>query len=165
MAERSSVPSDLYKHVYSFLLENKFTEAARHFIRQTDVPPQDEQEDAGLLDIFNFWVKSPEAKKRKALSIGPETGDRPSAKKAKTAESSSEESSSDEEEAAAPVKAASTAKAPRPAESDSSSSDDSSDEEEAVAKVHELCFTIRLLFYWVKIPNPMINDRVQNKLK
>lgn len=37
MAEQNSVPSDLYKHVYSFLLENKFTKAAQQFIKQAKV--------------------------------------------------------------------------------------------------------------------------------
>lgn len=54
------------------------------------------------------FFRSPEAKKRKALPNGPGTSDRPSAKKAKTAESSSEESSSDDEEAAVAAKAAPT---------------------------------------------------------
>lgn len=37
MAEQKSVPSDLYKSVYSFLLENKFTKAAQLFMKQTKV--------------------------------------------------------------------------------------------------------------------------------
>lgn len=37
MAEQKSVPSDLYKCVYSFLLENKFTKAAQLFLKQTKV--------------------------------------------------------------------------------------------------------------------------------
>lgn len=62
-----------------------------------------------LTALFTIpFLRSPEAKKRKALPIGPGASDSPSAKKAKTAESSSEESSSDEEEAAAPAKATPT---------------------------------------------------------
>lgn len=37
MAAHSSKPSDLYKCVYSFLLENKFTKAAQQFLKQTNV--------------------------------------------------------------------------------------------------------------------------------
>lgn len=37
MAAQKSVPSDLYKCVYSFLLENKFTKAAQQFLKQTKV--------------------------------------------------------------------------------------------------------------------------------
>ncbi|CAG09493.1 unnamed protein product [Tetraodon nigroviridis] len=37
MAEKSSLPSDLFKCVYSFLLENKFTKAAQQFRKQTNV--------------------------------------------------------------------------------------------------------------------------------
>lgn len=37
MAQDSSVPSDLYQHVYSFLLENKFAKAAKEFLKQTKV--------------------------------------------------------------------------------------------------------------------------------
>lgn len=37
MAAGSSVPSDLYQHVYTFLLENKFTKAANEFIKQAKV--------------------------------------------------------------------------------------------------------------------------------
>lgn len=37
MAAGSSVPSDLYQHVYTFLLENKFTKAAKEFIKQSKV--------------------------------------------------------------------------------------------------------------------------------
>lgn len=37
MAAQGSVPSDLYKCVYSFLLENKFTKAAQQFLKQTKV--------------------------------------------------------------------------------------------------------------------------------
>lgn len=37
MAAQNSMPSDLYKCVYSFLLENKFTKAAQQFLKQTKV--------------------------------------------------------------------------------------------------------------------------------
>ncbi len=37
MAEQNSKPSDLYRCVYSFLLENKFTKAAQQFVKQTKV--------------------------------------------------------------------------------------------------------------------------------
>lgn len=37
MAAQKSKPSDLYKCVYSFLLENKFTKAAQQFLKQTQV--------------------------------------------------------------------------------------------------------------------------------
>lgn len=37
MAEQKLVPSDLYKVVYSFLLENKFAKAAQQFLKQTKV--------------------------------------------------------------------------------------------------------------------------------
>lgn len=37
MAAGSSVPSDLYQHVYTFLLENKFTKAAKEFLKQAKV--------------------------------------------------------------------------------------------------------------------------------
>lgn len=37
MAAQKSVPSDLFKCVYSFLLENKFTKAAEQFLKQTKV--------------------------------------------------------------------------------------------------------------------------------
>lgn len=37
MAAQNSTPSDLYKCVYSFLLENKFTKAAQQFLKQTKV--------------------------------------------------------------------------------------------------------------------------------
>lgn len=37
MAAQKSVSSDLYKCVYSFLLENKFTKAAQQFMKQTKV--------------------------------------------------------------------------------------------------------------------------------
>lgn len=37
MAAQNSIPSDLYKCVYSFLLENKFTKAAQQFLKQTKV--------------------------------------------------------------------------------------------------------------------------------
>lgn len=37
MAAQNSKPSDLYKCVYSFLLENKFTKAAQQFLKQTKV--------------------------------------------------------------------------------------------------------------------------------
>lgn len=37
MAAQKSVPSDLYKCVYSFLLDNKFTKAAQQFLKQTKV--------------------------------------------------------------------------------------------------------------------------------
>lgn len=37
MAEQNAKPSDLYKCVYSFLLENKFTKAAAQFVKQTKV--------------------------------------------------------------------------------------------------------------------------------
>lgn len=37
MASEKSVPSDLYKCVYSFLLENKFAKAAQQFLKQTKV--------------------------------------------------------------------------------------------------------------------------------
>uniref|UniRef100_A0A3Q3F9Y0 Uncharacterized protein n=1 Tax=Labrus bergylta TaxID=56723 RepID=A0A3Q3F9Y0_9LABR len=106
MAAQSSTPSDLYKCVYSFLLQNKFTKAAQQFLKQTKVTPQDENEES-LVGIYNFWVKSPEAKKRKAPSSTAEATNGPSAKKAKKSQetSSSEESSSEDEEAK-PTKAA-----------------------------------------------------------
>lgn len=37
MAAQKSVPSDLYKCVYSFLRDNKFTKAAEQFLKQTKV--------------------------------------------------------------------------------------------------------------------------------
>lgn len=37
MAAQNAIPSDLYKCVYSFLLENKFTKAAQQFLKQTKV--------------------------------------------------------------------------------------------------------------------------------
>lgn len=37
MAAQNSTPSDLYKCVYTFLLENKFTKAAQQFMKQTKV--------------------------------------------------------------------------------------------------------------------------------
>lgn len=37
MAEQNSVPSDLFKHVYSFLLDNKFSKAAQQFMKQAKV--------------------------------------------------------------------------------------------------------------------------------
>uniref|UniRef100_A0A8C1SWD3 LisH domain-containing protein n=1 Tax=Cyprinus carpio TaxID=7962 RepID=A0A8C1SWD3_CYPCA len=104
MAQDGTVPSDLFQHVYSFLVENKFAKAAKEFLKQAKVKPQDQNED-NLLDIFNFWVKSPETKKRKAVTSGPSAVNGPSAKKAKKdAVSSSSEDSSSEEEAAAPAK-------------------------------------------------------------
>uniref|UniRef100_A0A8C2C8T6 LisH domain-containing protein n=1 Tax=Cyprinus carpio TaxID=7962 RepID=A0A8C2C8T6_CYPCA len=104
MAQDGTVPSDLYQHVYSFLVENKFAKAAKEFLKQAKVKPQDQNEER-LMDIFNFWVKSPETKKRKAVTSGPAAVNGPSAKKAKKdAVSSSSEDSSSEEEAAAPAK-------------------------------------------------------------
>lgn len=37
MAQGGSVPSDLYQHVYSFLMENKFAKAAKEFLKQAKV--------------------------------------------------------------------------------------------------------------------------------
>lgn len=37
MAAESAVPSDLYQHVYTFLLENKFSKAAKEFLKQAKV--------------------------------------------------------------------------------------------------------------------------------
>lgn len=37
MAAEKSVPSDLFKCVYSFLVENKFTKAAQEFLKKTKV--------------------------------------------------------------------------------------------------------------------------------
>lgn len=37
MAAQNAIPSDLYRCVYSFLLENKFTKAAQQFLKQTKV--------------------------------------------------------------------------------------------------------------------------------
>jgi len=37
MAQDGKVPSDLYQHVYSFLVENKFAKAAKEFIKQSKV--------------------------------------------------------------------------------------------------------------------------------
>uniref|UniRef100_A0AAR2KDJ3 LisH domain-containing protein n=1 Tax=Pygocentrus nattereri TaxID=42514 RepID=A0AAR2KDJ3_PYGNA len=104
MAEGGAVPSDVYQHVYSFLLENKFTKAAQEFRKQAKVKPQDQNEE-GLLDIFKFWLNSKESRKRKVLTNGPAAVSGPSAKKAKQESSSSEESSSDEDEAPAAKKA------------------------------------------------------------
>lgn len=57
--------------------------------------------------IFCLHIRSPESKKRKALSNGLPEKSGPSAKKAKKEEeSSSEESSSEEEEPSPPAKAA-----------------------------------------------------------
>uniref|UniRef100_A0A665WAB7 Uncharacterized protein n=1 Tax=Echeneis naucrates TaxID=173247 RepID=A0A665WAB7_ECHNA len=56
MASQNTVPSDLYKCVYSFLVDNKFTKAAQQFLKQTKVTQQDENEES-LVNIYNFWVK------------------------------------------------------------------------------------------------------------
>lgn len=37
MAAQGSVPSDLYQHIYTFLLENKFSKAAKEFLKQSKV--------------------------------------------------------------------------------------------------------------------------------
>ncbi len=37
MAQDGAVPSDLYQHVYSFLVENKFGKAAKEFLKQAKV--------------------------------------------------------------------------------------------------------------------------------
>lgn len=37
MAQDGTVPSDLYQHVYSFLVENKFAKAAKEFLKQAKV--------------------------------------------------------------------------------------------------------------------------------
>lgn len=37
MAQDGTVPSDLYQHVYSFLVENKFSKAAKEFLKQAKV--------------------------------------------------------------------------------------------------------------------------------
>uniref|UniRef100_A0A673KLS6 Uncharacterized protein n=1 Tax=Sinocyclocheilus rhinocerous TaxID=307959 RepID=A0A673KLS6_9TELE len=145
MAQDGTVPNDLFQHVYSFLVENKFAKAAKEFLKKAKVKPQDQNEDS-LLDIFNFWVKSPETKKRKAVTSGPSAVNGPSAKKAKrdAVSSSSEDSSS--EEAAAPAKkvvqgtelffcakpaAVKPAAAARKKDTSSSSEESDSDEEPA----------------------------------
>lgn len=51
MAAQKSVPSDLYKCVYSFLLENKFTKAAQQFMKKTKVVS-----DCCLLDSVFLFV-------------------------------------------------------------------------------------------------------------
>uniref|UniRef100_A0A3Q0RJX8 Treacle protein domain-containing protein n=1 Tax=Amphilophus citrinellus TaxID=61819 RepID=A0A3Q0RJX8_AMPCI len=90
MAAEKSVPSDLFKCVYSFLLENKFTKAAQEFLKQTKV-----------VSSSGGVVVSPEAKKRKVPSNWAKDANGPSAKKTKSSKesSSSEDSSSEDEQA------------------------------------------------------------------
>ncbi|KAM6442151.1 nucleolar and coiled-body phosphoprotein 1 isoform 9-T9 [Liasis olivaceus] len=89
MASGCAVPSDLFPLVLAFLRENHFDGAARAFGKAAGVTEQDPNA-ASLLDIFNYWLKSPVAKKQQAFANGS------SAKKTKR-ESSSYESSSEDE--------------------------------------------------------------------
>lgn len=51
MAQDGKVPSDLYQHVYSFLVENKFAKAAKEFIKQSKV-----------VRAFHVFIRSPRAR-------------------------------------------------------------------------------------------------------
>ncbi|MEQ2177707.1 hypothetical protein GOODEAATRI_006411 [Goodea atripinnis] len=98
MAEPNAVPSDLFKCVYSFLLENKFTKAAQQFLKQTKVNPQDQNEEKD------------EAAKPATKKPGPAAASATKAATGKKAEESSSDSSdsSDSEEEAPPAKPAVT---------------------------------------------------------
>ncbi|XP_025031730.1 nucleolar and coiled-body phosphoprotein 1 isoform X3 [Python bivittatus] len=89
MASGCAVPSDLFPLVLAFLRQNHFDGAARAFGKAAGVTEQDPNA-ASLLDIFNYWLKSPVAKKQQAFANGS------SAKKTNR-ESSSYESSSEDE--------------------------------------------------------------------
>ncbi|XP_078499348.1 nucleolar and coiled-body phosphoprotein 1 isoform X2 [Lissotriton helveticus] len=70
MAMCSAIPSDLFPFVFSFLRENKLLSVAREFTKATGVKDQDPNA-ASLLDIFNNWLNSSGAKKRKLRSNEP----------------------------------------------------------------------------------------------
>lgn len=57
MAAQKSKPSDLYKCVYSFLLENKFTKAAQQFLKQTNVVSNLSGVIDNRVDAFVFVVR------------------------------------------------------------------------------------------------------------
>ncbi|XP_063163687.1 nucleolar and coiled-body phosphoprotein 1 isoform X4 [Candoia aspera] len=90
MALARAVPSDLFPLVLAFLRENHFDGAARAFGKAAGLTEQDPNA-ASLLDIFNYWLKSPVAKKQQAFANGSP------AKKTKKESSSSYESSSEDE--------------------------------------------------------------------
>ncbi|XP_039215937.1 nucleolar and coiled-body phosphoprotein 1 [Crotalus tigris] len=131
MASGRAVPSDLFPLVLGFLRENHFDKAARAFGKAAGVTEQDPNA-ASLLDIFNYWLKSPIAKKQRAL-----TNESP-AKKTKKESLSRYESSSENEippvkkQAAKPVTKLPVSLKATPGSSDSSSTDtsDSTDSEQ-----------------------------------
>ncbi|XP_069096637.1 nucleolar and coiled-body phosphoprotein 1 isoform X4 [Pleurodeles waltl] len=92
MALHNAVPSDLFPLVFSFLRENKLLSVAREFTKATGVKDQDPNA-ASLLDIFNNWLNSSGAKKRKLRSKEPSV-----IKKVKKDSSGSYESSSEDGE-------------------------------------------------------------------
>lgn len=55
------MPSDLYQHVYTFLLENKFTKAAKEFIKQAKVVSTSDVVLCGVLDSgqLNRMARAP----------------------------------------------------------------------------------------------------------
>ncbi|XP_070801969.1 nucleolar and coiled-body phosphoprotein 1 isoform X2 [Pituophis catenifer annectens] len=69
MAAERAVPSDLFPLVLAFLRENHFDGAARAFGKAAGATEQDPNA-ASLLDIFNYWLKSPIAKKQQAFANG-----------------------------------------------------------------------------------------------
>ncbi|KAL7990345.1 hypothetical protein Chor_013775 [Crotalus horridus] len=131
MASGRAVPSDLFPLVLGFLRENHFDKAARAFGKAAGVTEQDPNA-ASLLDIFNYWLKSPIAKKQRAL-----TNESP-AKKTKKESLSRYESSSENEippvkkQAAKPVTKLPVSLKATPGSSESSSTDtsDSTDSEQ-----------------------------------